>query len=99
MGVSAAMICNNTWYESLTADQKEAFDKACADFSAYTWEKYKDYEALSWKGMEDAGVVVTRWEDVPDQAWRDAAAGMEQLFIEAGEFTQEQYDAVRNVKY
>lgn len=99
MGVSAAMICNNTWYEGLSDAQREVVDKACADFTQYTWEKYKDYEALSWKGMEDAGVVVTRWEDVPDAEWREAAAGMEQLFIEAGEFTQEQYDAVRNIKY
>jgi len=99
MVVSTLLVCNNSFYESLTPEQQEALDKASADYTNYTWENFESYMDVSWKGFEDAGVTCIHKEDLDIDAFRDACKDVYKYFIDAGWFTEEMYTCLRDLQY
>jgi len=99
MPVTCLLTANNTWYESLTDAQREVLDKASADFNDFMWAEFEKASEKAWTEFEAAGVVVIRNDEIDVAAFREASADIYKAFVERGDFTEELYNAVRNVKY
>ena len=99
MAVTCLLTCNNTWYNSLTDEQREVIDKASQDLSDYNWEGFQEASEQAWQAFADKGVVCTRHDDVDDAAFREASADVYKYFVEKGDFTEELYNSILNLEY
>lgn len=99
MAVTCLLTCNNSWYESLTEEQKEVVNKASQDLTDYTWEGFKEASEQAWKAFEENGVKCIRHEDIDDAAFRERSANVYKEFVDNGDFTQELYDSIHNLQY
>ncbi len=99
MAVTCLLTANNTWYESLTDEQREVIDKASQDLSDYTWSHFKEVSENAWTAFEKAGVHCVRADEVDMDAFRAASADVYKYFVTQGYFSEELYNSILNLKY
>ncbi|MBR5642463.1 MAG: TRAP transporter substrate-binding protein [Firmicutes bacterium] len=99
MAVTCLLTANNTWYESLTDEQRAVLDKASQDLSDYNWAGFQEASEKAWKAFADKGVVCIRHDEVDDAAFRAASADIYKYFVNKGDFTEELYNSILNLKY
>ena len=98
MSVTCLLTANNTWYKSLTDEQKEVINKASQDLSNYTWNGFKDARDKAWAAFKDKGVTCIRKDKVDIEAFRRISADVYKYFVKKGYFTEELYNNILNFK-
>lgn len=99
MAVTCLLTANNSWYESLTDEQKIVIDKASQDLSDYTWKGFQEASDKSWSAFEKKGVKCIRNDEIDVEAFRKASADVYKYFVDQGFFTEELYNEILNLKY
>ena len=99
MAVTCLLTANNTWYESLTDEQKQVVDKASQDLSDYTWQGFQKANDKAWAAFAGNGVTCIRNEDVDDVAFRAASADIYKYFVDQGYFSKDLYNSIHNFQY
>lgn len=99
MAVTCLLTANNTWYQSLTAEQKKVIDKASQDLSDFAWKGFKEASEKAWKAFADKGVKVIRNNEIDVKAFREASASVYKYFVQQGYFSEELHNSILNLKY
>ncbi len=99
MAVTCLLTANNTWYESLTDEQKDVIDRASQDLSDYTWNGFKEARDKAWAAFEENGVKCIRKDEIDIEAFRRASTDVYKYFVEEGYFTEELHNDIMNYKY
>jgi len=99
MLVTTLIVCNNSWYESLTPEQQSVIDQASDAYTQFTWDNFRTAMEKSWKGFADAGVTCIRKDEIDIDAFRDACKDVYKYFVENKWFTEESYNILKDLKY
>jgi len=99
MAVTCLLTANNTWYESLTDEQRDVLDRASQDLSDYTWNGFMDARDKAWKAFEEKGVICIRKDEIDIGAFREVSSDVYKYFVEEGYFTEELHNSILNYEY
>ena len=89
------ILISKSWYEGLTSDEQEAILKAGKEATEWRAEQLQTEVDTAWKGFEEKGVEILRYDDLDIDSFTAAAQDVIDEYINKGDFTQ---DFINEVK-
>lgn len=94
---SQGILVSKVWFDSLSADEQAAIQKAGLEATKWRAEQLNSEVDMAWKGFADKGVQILKYDDLDIDSFSKAAQSVLDEYIKKGNFTQEFIDQIKSL--